>query len=148
MGWLDNVHGTPMMSLAQRLNFCVSDMTGHRVIGQATREPKFRFVRKCHEVAYLKVTLPDGTEPKGAVVVSDDGGDHTVLFLHPSRTGKEAWDLIHGTDDDVKALVNDADMVEERFKHRPSVATPDAVVDASDYSVVAWCFNHFNPERS
>ncbi len=134
------VVATSVMSVASKLNLVVGDIISHG----GKIPAKFRFVKKTNEVAYLKVTLDDGTEPKGAIVINDDGEDQVIAFFHPNYTGKEAWDMIHGSDEDVLKLSQDENMEEQKFLYKPQTATAWGDVDASYYDVVYWCIKHYS----
>ena len=138
------VGSLPKMSLASKLNLVVRDIIAHGGKIPFT----FHFVKKDDETAHLKVTLADGTEPMGAVVIIDlesDGWEfgQTVAFFHPNFTGKEAWKLANGTDDEVLALANNGAREEARFRHKRGVSTPWSEVDASCYDVVNWCIRKY-----
>jgi len=123
------------MSVASKLNRVVGDIMGHGGKLPFT----LRFVKKTDETAYLKVTLADGTEPKGAVVINDDGGDQIIGFYHPTFNGSDAWKMVNGLDGHtVKELVNDPAMEEARFVYKPNTSTAWGDVDASYYDVVYW----------
>ena len=125
----------PRMSLAKKLNLAMGDILSHGSKWPFT----CRFVAKDNETAYLKVTMADGSEPRRAVVISDDGGPQIICFLHPNMKGSDAWKLIHGSEADVATLVNDEAMEEARFDRAPAtVATPFPEVNAAHYDVVYW----------
>lgn len=93
--------------LADALNYVVDDLRCHN----RPQLKGFRFVSRGPETAYLKVP----GDPKGAVVVSlCDGDNQAIIFFHPTRTGKEAWEM-SSTQEGCYALCADEDMDEDRF---------------------------------
>ena len=124
---------SPRPSLARMLNGVIDDLVGH-----GGNLAGLRFVAQGSTTAYLKVP----GDPKGAVVVSFEEGDpQVVVFLHQSRTGKEAFDMSKD-EQGCKQLCADEDMEEERFLSKCSVSTPTGV-PAGLYDVVAYCGRKF-----
>lgn len=101
-----NITHVRSRSLADDLNYVVEDLRCHN----RPQLKGVRFVSRGPETAYLKVP----GNPRGAVVVFiEDGGSHALIFFHPSRTGKEAWEM-SATHDGCVALCDDEDMDEDR----------------------------------
>ena len=127
-------------SLAEALNYVVEDLRCHN----RPQLKGFRFVSRGEETAYLKVP----GNPKGAVVVSLCEGDiQALIFFHPSRTGKEAWEM-SATNNGCVALCDDEDMDEDRVwanaQHEPYI--PSSVggpVQAGLYDVVLSALGRF-----
>ena len=119
-------------TLANSLNGVVGDIVGHggNIVG-------LRFFAQGPATAYLSVP----GDPKGAVVVSWELGDtQIVVFFHPERTGKEAFDMSKEPQG-LKKLCED-EMDEERFPAKPEVYTPNGV-PAGMYDVVQYCAKKF-----
>lgn len=96
----------PTKTLANRLNYALRDIYSH-----GGDVGGFRFVARGGETAYLNVP----GNPMGAVCVHrEDGAPQATAFFHPSRTGKEAWQLSE-TNEGCHTLASDEDMDEDRF---------------------------------
>lgn len=115
----------PTKTLAVRLNDVLRDMYSH-----GGDVGGFRFVARGEETAYLNVP----GNPMGAVCVHrEDGAPQATAFFHPSRTGKEAWQLSE-TNEGCQVLASDEDMDEDRFlTDRPGW----------EYDVVRACIGRF-----
>jgi hypothetical protein len=101
--------------LAEALNYVVDDLRCHN----RPQLKGFRFVSRGPDTAYLNV--PEN--PKGALCVHlEEGEIQAYVYFHPSRTGKEAWEM-SATKDGCDKLCHDPDMDEDRVwansKHEP-----------------------------
>lgn len=96
----------PTKTLAGRLNDALNDIYSH-----GGDVGGFKFVARGEATAYLSVP----GNPIGAVCVHwEDGLPQATVFFHPSRTGKEAWQL-SASDSGCHDLASDEDMDEDRF---------------------------------
>lgn len=94
------------MTLAEALNGTLCDLMSHR----RPQLKGFRFVSRGPDTAYLKVP----GDQKGAICVHlEEGEIQATVYLHPSRTGKEAWEM-SATKEGCDELCSDPDMEEDR----------------------------------
>lgn len=135
-----NFTPAPVQKLSNVLNYILADLVGH-----GYKEYKgMRFVARGDSTAYLKAGHA------GAVCVSLEEGDTlAVVYYHPSRAEREAWEL-SATEAGCLELAKDPDMEEDRFwvnsEHCPYVPPQEGfgVGDATGlYDLVIEVVKHF-----
>ena len=111
----------PKLSLAKRLNNALTYLTTRGY------PSGFRFVSRDDETAYLNI--PGNLI--GAICVHSEGKVENSIFVHPSLTGKEAFEM-SATIQGCMQLADDPEMEEFRF---------NTSISGWEYHVIGMCFS-------